>query len=1151
MGRKNMNILDYFKSEKKYQEIIEAINNDTKNIQINNASTNASKMLIASSFLEKEETIVVVYPNIFYANRAYEDYIELIGADKISFFPVEEYISSELVSSSSAFRLERMKTLINVLNNKPQIIITNTEGYLHNVMNKKRLENSFLTIKKGDIVNKAELIDKLVTRGYKKSPITEVEGTFSVRGGIVDIYVVGKDKPIRLDFFDDEVEKIKIFDVDTQLSCGLIDSVNIYPIYELQYEKHEIELIKQRVLENNKINDKIRKDFRLLEEYEALDQLYIYLPYIDPNYTTFIDILDNPIVVFNEFNEIAEKEKLNILEMTTYFENKEFIGVNDFFKSINSILPISKKNVFMMSFLGNIEEIQVDNIYNLETANNIDYNNNIKNFIEDIKMNNDKTYVITHFDDYKLSFFEETLNNSEIKYYKINDFNKIKKNTVNLIVSTNALGFVDYKKKIEIITPHEFSSGKIIKNSKLQKIYNQSKKIYNKEELKIGDYVVHQDHGIGKYLGIKTIELDNIKNDYILLEYEKESKLYIPVENIYVLEKYLGGENKIPRLSKANGKDWQKKKEKIKERVREVAKKLIKIQAQRELLKGFVYPKDSEYQIQFEKEFPYKETEGQLKAIEEVKKDMEGPNPVDRLICGDVGFGKTEVAMRAAFKVVDNSKQVAYLVPTTVLARQHYLNFKERFEKYGIRVELLSRFVDSKGTKAVIKGLNEGYVDIVVGTHRLLSKDIHFKDLGLLIIDEEHRFGVEHKERIKEFKANIDVLSLSATPIPRTLQMSLSGLRDLSIIETPPVDRLSIQTYVLESNDSVVREAIRRELGRGGQIFYLMNRISNLDNIKRKINKLVPEARVGIIHGAMERDEIEDVLNAFLDKTYDCLVCTTIIETGIDIPNANTIIIERADTLGLSQIYQIRGRVGRSDRMAYAYLMYDKDRVLTETGKKRLETIKEFTTLGSGYKIAMRDLSIRGAGDILGSEQSGFIDDIGINLYMKLLNEAIEEEKGIIKEQEKEKVVDLKISKHIDENYISDDEIRIAMHQEISKVKSREELNRLIAEFSDRYGRVNDELKIYVEGKYLTFLLKTKGVEVYAVKKESVNFNFDVEKTRKIPYTLIKAAAIGVPEYKFKLQDNRIYVEIPLNLNNNNLDSNHYIFKLTTFLENF
>lgn len=1148
---KSMNILDYFQREIKYHNIVEAINNDTKNIQINNVSSNASKMLVASKFQKKEETIVVVYPNIYYANRAYEDYIELLGADKISFFPVEEFISSELVSSSSAFRLERMKTLINVLNKKPQIIITNIEGYLHNVMSKKKLEVSFLKIRQGDIVNKAHLIDQLVSRGYKKSPITEVEGTFSVRGGIVDIYIVGNQKPVRLDFFDDEIETIKVFNVDTQLSCGIIKEVDIYPIYELQYEKDEIESIKQRILANNQLNDKIRKDFRYLEEYESLDQLYIYLPYIDPFYTTFISILDNPIVVFNEFNEILDKEHLNLLEMTTYFENKEYVGKSDFFKSINDVITESKKNVFMMSFLGNIEAFTINETYNLETANNIDYNNNIKNFIDDIKMNEDKTYLITHFDDYKLSFFEETLNNAQIKYQKIDNFAKIKKAMVNLAVIPNALGFVDYKKKLEIITPHEFSSGKIIRNSKLQKIYNQSKKIYNKEELSIGDYVVHQDYGIGKYLGIKTVELDNIKNDYIQLEYDGESKLYIPVENIYVLEKYLGGENKIPKLSKATGKDWQKKKAKIKEKVREVAKKLITIQAQRELLKGFVYPKDSVFQHQFEAEFPYQETEGQLKAIEEVKKDMEGPNPVDRLICGDVGFGKTEVAMRAAFKVVDNGKQVAYLVPTTVLARQHYLNFKERFEKYGIRVELLSRFVDAKGTKAVIEGLNKGYVDIVVGTHRLLSKDVHFKDLGLLIIDEEHRFGVEHKERIKELKANIDVLSLSATPIPRTLQMSLSGLRDLSLIETPPVDRLSIQTYVLESNDSVIREAIRRELGRGGQVFYLMNRISNLDNIKRKINKLVPEARVGIIHGGMEKDAIEDVLNAFLDRNYDCLVCTTIIETGIDIPNANTIIIERADTLGLAQIYQIRGRVGRSDRMAYAYLMYDKDRILTQTGKKRLDTIKEFTTLGSGYKIAMRDLSIRGAGDILGSEQSGFIDDIGINLYMKLLNEAIEEEKGIIKPKEEERIVDLKISKHIDENYINDDEIRIAMHQEINKIRSRGELNKLLNEFNDRYGRVNDELKIYVEGKYLSFLLKAKGVEAYIVKKDKVCFNFDKEKTLKIPYTLIKSASIGVPEYIFKYQNDRIFVEIPLNLNNNGLDENHYIYKLTKFLENF
>ncbi len=1144
-----MNILNYFKDNKKYQNVIKELNKASGNVSLYNVSNNISKILIGLKFLEKPENIVVVYPNIYYANQAYSRFCDIMGADKISFFPVEEFIASELVSSSSAFRLERMKTMINVLNNNPQIIITNTEGYLHNVMSKKRLKSAFLEIKVGDIIKKSKLVEALVARGYKKMPITEVEGTFSVRGSVIDVFVVGSNNPIRIDFFDDEVELIKEFAVDTQLSIGKCSKAYIYPVYELYYEMTELDEIKKNITNNHKLTEKITKDIHLLEEYESLDQLYIYLPYIDKDYTTFMDLLEYPLVFFNEYTEILEKEKLNILELTTYLENKEFVGNDDFFPSIESLLVKANKNVYISAFQSENNDSSI--AINLETVNNIDYNNNIKNFVDDLKISNGRTYLLTHFDDYKLLFFKETLDNANIKYFEIDDFTKIHKGFVNMMVCENAIGFIDYKENLEIITPHELSGGKTIKNAAIQKLYNQSQKIYNKDELNIGDYVVHSEYGIGRYLGIKTIELENIKNDYIQIEYDGESKLYIPIENIYSLEKYLGGENKIPRLSKAGGKEWQKKKAKIKEKVREVAKKLIKIQAQRELLKGFVYPIDSQEQKEFEAEFPYKETEGQIKAINDVKKDMEGSKPVDRLICGDVGFGKTEVAMRAAFKVIDNAKQVAYLVPTTVLARQHYLNFKERFEKYGIRVELLSRFVDNQGIKNVIKGLKDGYIDIVVGTHRLLSNDIRFKDLGLLIIDEEHRFGVEHKERIKELKANVDVLSLSATPIPRTLQMSLSGLRDLSIIETPPVDRLSIQTYVLESNDSVVREAIRREIGRSGQVFYLMNRISNLDTIKRKLSKLVPEARVAIIHGKMERDEIEDALNAFLDKDFNVLLCTTIIETGIDIPNANTIIIERADTLGLAQLYQIRGRVGRSDRIAYAYLMYDKDRILTETGKKRLETIKEFTTLGSGYKIAMRDLSIRGAGDILGSEQSGFIDDIGINLYMKLLNEAIEEEKGIQKEVEKEKIVDLKISKHIDEEYISDDTIRIAMHGEINKVSSRKEIEQLLNEFNDRYGRVNDELKIYIEGKYLNFLLKTKGVETYLVKKENVTFNFDKEKTLKIPYTLIKAASIGVPEYKFKYANDRICVEIPINKHNNELNEQHYIYKLTRFLENF
>ena len=573
-------------------------------------------------------------------------------------------------------------------------------------------------------------------------------------------------------------------------------------------------------------------------------------------------------------------------------------------------------------------------------------------------------------------------------------------------------------------------------------------KIYNKEELNPGDYVVHQDYGIGKYLGIRTRELRNTLNDYLCVEYADASTLYIPVENIYVLEKYIGSKDKLPKLNSLNSKEWQKKKERIKEKTKDIAKKLIKVQAERESRVGFVYKSDSLEQIEFENDFMYKETPDQKKAIEEVKKDMESSHPLDRLICGDVGFGKTEVAMRAAFKAVDNGKQVAYLAPTTVLTRQHYLTFKERFEKYGVRVELLNRFVPVSLQKNIIAGLKKGYVDIVIGTHRILSNDIVFKDLGLLIIDEEQRFGVEHKEKIKSIKSMVDVLTLTATPIPRTLQMALSGLRDLSLIETAPNNRLPIQTYVLESNDSVIREAIHREMGRCGQVFYLLNRISELDHIRSKVHKLVPKAKIGLIHGRMDKDEIEDELVHFLDKEYDVLICTTIIETGIDIPNANTLIIERADTLGLSQLYQIRGRVGRSDRISYAYLMYDKSKVITQNATKRLEAIKEFTELGSGYKIAMRDLAIRGSGDILGSEQSGYIDAIGMDLYMKLLNEAIHEEKGLLKEEPHIRKYQVSISRHVEENYVGDDAIRIDIHQSISKIKSRDQINDLIKEYT-------------------------------------------------------------------------------------------------------
>ena len=765
--------------------------------------------------------------------------------------------------------------------------------------------------------------------------------------------------------------------------------------------------------------------------------------------------------------------------------------------------------------------------------------------LEDIKLNKEKTYLITHIDDKKLKFIEETFNSNQIDYKRIDDVTEIKKGRTYISVMPNGYGFEDLETNFSIITPNEFAPGKIIKSSKYQKFLKDTTKIYNKEELNPGDYVVHQEYGIGKYLGIQTKEVRNTLNDYLCVEYSGDSKLYIPVENIYVLEKYIGSKDKLPKLNSLNSKEWQKKKEKIKEKTREIAKKLIKVQAERDSKIGFKYKEDTLEQIEFENDFEYNETQDQKRAIEDVKKDMEGPHPLDRLICGDVGFGKTEIAMRAAFKAVDNGKQVAYLAPTTVLTRQHFYTFKERFEKYGVRVELLNRFVNEAKQKTILDGLKKGYVDIVIGTHRILSKDIVFKDLGLLIVDEEQRFGVEHKERIKMLKSMVDVLTLTATPIPRTLQMALSGLRDLSLIETPPKNRLPIQTYVLESNDSVIREAINREMGRGGQVFYLLNRISELDHIRSKIHKLVPKAKIGLIHGRMEKEEIENELVQFLDKNYDILICTTIIETGIDIPNANTLIIERADILGLSQLYQIRGRVGRGERLSYAYLMYDKNKIITSNAAKRLEAIKEFTELGSGYKIAMRDLAIRGSGDILGSEQSGYIDAVGMDLYMKLLNEAINEEKGLPKEEDNIRKYHIDVSRHVDEKYVEDDAIRIEIHQSISKIKSREQINMLIKEYTDRYGKLSEQILLYMEEKYLEYLLKKLDVESYKETTDEIKIVFDEDISSRMNATKLFDLSIDMKlKYKFDYRNKRIIIKI-----DPHETTKSYIYGLVNYLE--
>lgn len=1127
---------------KTYQKLLELIKKPNK-IYISECANNICKLYASGIFQKTKQNIIYVTSSIYEASRAYEILCEISGTDNVSFFPVEELISSELVATSEAFRLARMMTLYNIVNNIPQIIVTNTEGITRQLMSKEKLKDATIKINTNDIYDRNLLIEDLIIRGYKKATITSTRGTFSVRGGLIDVFPVNENNAYRINFFDNEIENIKKINLETQMSEGCIDALNIYPLYEVYYKENEIFKIKEQIIKDKGLNEKTQFALESIENYQNLEQLYMYLPYLTPKYQPFINLIENPICIYEDYNACLEHEKAIFEEITEYFLDKKTIINNDFFLTLKDINNQNNPVIYTSIFNSNIKDTYLDYHFNIETSNTFEYNN-FKTMLDDIKINHQKTYLITHIDDKKLNFIEETFKTNQIEYQKITSLKQISTPKVYIGVSENAFGFIDLNQNFELISPNEFAPGKIVKNSKYQKFLKDSVKISSKEELKPGDYVVHQDYGIGRYIGIKSREIRNTINDYLCIEYAKESSLYIPVENIYVLEKYIGSKDKLPKLNSLNSNDWQKKKEKIKEKTREIAKQLIKIQAQRDAKQGYIYKEDSTEQMEFENDFMYTVTADQQKAIDQVKQDMESTRPVDRLICGDVGFGKTEVAMRAAFKAVDNNKQVAYLAPTTVLTRQHYYTFKERFEKYGIRVELLNRFVPIAKQNEIIKGLKNGYVDIVIGTHRILSNDINFKDLGLLIIDEEQRFGVEHKEKIKNIKSMVDVITLSATPIPRTLQMALSGIRDLSLIETAPNNRLPIQTYVLESNDSVIREAINREMGRNGQVFYLLNRISELDTIRKKVQKLVPKAKIGVIHGKMDKEQIEDQLVDFLDRKYDVLICTTIIETGIDIPNANTLIIERSDILGLSQLYQIRGRVGRSDRISYAYLMYDKNKIITANATKRLEAIKEFTELGSGYKIAMRDLAIRGSGDILGSEQSGYIDAIGMDLYMKLLNEAIKEEKGEEKEEPNIRKYHLDISRHVDEKYVDADSIRIEIHQSINKIKSREQINALVAEYTDRYGKLPEDILLYMEEKYLEYLLKINGVESLKETQKEIIIHFDEQTSQKINLQKLFELSLDLYlRYRFDYKNKKIIIKI------DNNPTTSYIFGLTKYLE--
>lgn len=1116
------NIVSLFNNDDRVKEVLKTIDEASFALLISNTTLNHNYLLAYAAFLKTNNFVVYVASNLYQATLAYEAFCKLLGFQDVCFYAVDEIVAAELLAVSSEFRFERIHTLEAIYNNSPKIIVTHTNAVARPIFPKDNFMKHIINLKEKEVIDMESFISSLVTIGYKKVPITQTIGSFSVRGEVIDIFPINQEEPVRIDLFDNEIEYLKIFDPETQKTTKPIKKLKIFPINEIIYDNPEEVATK---IAKNINNSEIEKDLEDLKNYNNIERLHKYIKYFTNEVSNIFEYMEAKIVLFEDIKRIKDNYEKTILELNEYLNTKEIYKQLNlcFYNDFYSILH-NNKQIFLTQFKQSLNDIHLSQIIDLSGYMVIDYQNDIKNFLTDL-VENKKTFIITMHTEQSLGLLKEIFSERQIKYNECKIFSEIVANNINIILVENALSF-GFINTFEVIDEEQIFKKMKLKKTKYRSAYQNTIPINSKEELQPNDYIVHYDYGIGKYLGIKTVELGDIKNDYILLQFAN-MELYIPVENINLLEKYQASEGVVPKLTNIGTNEWEKKKAKVREKLESIAKELIAVQAVREEKKGYKYQEDDEIQEQFENDFEFQETPDQLKTVEEIKRDMEEGIIVDRLVCGDVGYGKTEIAMRIALKTVLNNKQVAYLAPTTILTRQHYYSFKERFAKYGIRVEVLNRFIEGKKEKEILEGLKKGSIDIVIGTHKLLNEGIVYKDLGLLIVDEEQRFGVTHKEKIKQYKNNINVITLTATPIPRTLQMSIMGIRQLSLIETPPQNRYPVQTYVLEENKVVIKEAIYREIGRGGQVFYLHNRISDLDMVYRKLQRLVPEARILVAHGKMDKLSLEEAMEAFIDKEFDVLLCTTIIETGIDIPNTNTLIVDMADRLGLAQMYQIRGRVGRSDRVSYAYFMFEEDKVLTDAGTKRLNAIKEFTTLGSGYRIAVRDLAIRGAGDILGREQSGFIDSVGLDLYMKLLSEAINKIKGEEVHIEEKKNWNVEVSNHVSNNYVSDDDIKIYIHKKIAQIKTKTDKENIILELTDRFGRLSKEIKLYIDKKYMDSLLTQMGVETLREKDAQIEIVFSQDASNRIDASKLVAKGIKEANAFFEYRNKKIIMEIP------------------------
>ncbi len=1060
-------------------------------------------LFLYKKFRKENRSIICVTSSIYEANRLYQ--ILLNYTDKVSFFPMDDFLTSEALAISPEFKFTRLDTLNKILDEK-EIVITNLMGFLRFLPNPKDYKNSFCKLNKNSEIKINELVSKLYKIGYKRESIVNKTGEIAVRGFIIDVFPINYSNPIRIEFWGDVIDRISVFDVDTQISKDSLEEVIITPTTEFIVDEELDEELKQREI----------------------------IKYIKPS--KILDYLDNPILVFDDKSSINTSYKLLLEEIEDYKKTNDLNKNTKFMFELENtynydtidLVPFDNKTKLNSI---NYESFELDNF----TGSMESISKRLNQYIKD-----KKTVIICLSDRYKVNKIEEELNNKNVI---ITSIDNIIENKINLVVKKINNGYIigNFVVVSEKELFNKKESGIAYKSN-----FKMGSKIRDINKLNIGDYVVHFAHGIGIYRGIKTLTKNGLKKDYITIEYKDSDKLYIPVEKLELISKYSSNEGAEPKINKLGGTEWAKTRLRIKNKIESIAGDLLKLYSEREMAIGYAFPPDTTEQIEFEKEFPYEETKDQLKVTEEIKKDMERRVPMDRLLCGDVGYGKTEVAFRAIFKAIMANKQVMLLCPTTILSKQHFNNAQERFKEFPVRIELLNRFVPVKKQNEIINDLKEGKVDLLIGTHRILSDDIECKRLGLLVIDEEQRFGVKHKEKIKSYKNNIDVLTLSATPIPRTLQMSLAGVRSLSLIETPPTNRYPVQTYVLEENQNVIKDAIYKELARNGQVFILYNDIATMEEKMNTIKYLVPEARIICGHGKMQKDELEDVMYKFMNKEYDVLLCTTIIETGIDIPNVNTLIIIDADRYGLSQLYQIRGRVGRSNKIAYAYLMYNKGKVLSDVAKKRLSVIKEFTELGSGFSIAMRDLSIRGAGDILGAEQSGFIDSVGVELFLDMLNDEVNKLKGISKEKDNTDTQPLiEVETTIDDKYATEEDLKIEIHQKINKIDSIETLENTKKELEDRFGVLDENIIIYMYEELFEKEVQDLSIKKVNQTKNFISITLSKELTKKIDGELLFLDVISLTrKFRFSMKDDVLTITLDIV----GLDK-HFIYYLIDMIE--